>query len=340
MNVPPGGVARPHRYCIYGAVLESEIEFPELRPADPDAKPRWRFTLDPDLPLEPEGALLGEDRIYGDVSARLLRDPRGGHWIHVGDTGTFHLSPGAARIRWRPRPDPWWEFGRAHLMGRVLAFAMHLEGVLPLHGSGVAVEEGAVAFLGPKHQGKSTLALALLQRGASLLTDDSLPVEPPLCGRERARVRPGTHGLRLTPESRGLFGLPRTAPDRDGKAVLAELPERRLVTAPLPLAAVYLLNPLPPGRAPTPVDRRRLDGVRAALALGGQQKIGAMLGPGAGPRLLRRAAAVAERVPVYRLDLVRDMERLEAAADRLLRWHRPRNAAPAGEGARRAGARG
>ncbi len=65
---------------------------------------------------------------------------------------------------------------RADLLGRVMALAAHADGRLTLHASAVSVAGRAVAFVGPKHAGKSTLALALVRKGARLLTDDTLVV--------------------------------------------------------------------------------------------------------------------------------------------------------------------
>jgi hypothetical protein len=308
------------RYAVYGACLESEIPFPELR-SGPGADPRWSFELDGSLPPKPAGTLLGEEHIYGDVWARLFGDGEKGYWIEVSDTGLYHMDRGGRRIRWRPNPDPWWDFGRAHLLGRVLATSMYLEGILTLHGSGVGLGTGAVTFMAPKGCGKSTLAFALTRRGARLLSDDALPIDPP--GRNGGvRVRPGVQSVRLTPESRRRFGAaPEARENREGKVVVGDLPRERLVAGPLPLAAAYLLRPVPASPSRPAAVRRELGKVEATLALAGQQKMAEMLGPGAAPELLERAAAVAARVPVYTLDVVRDFERLDEAVDLIVSWH-------------------
>jgi len=46
-----------------------------------------------------------------------------------------------------------------------------------LHASTVVTSDGAIAFFGSKGQGKSSMAAAFLLRGASLLTDDILPLQ-------------------------------------------------------------------------------------------------------------------------------------------------------------------
>jgi len=80
------------------------------------------------------------------------------------------------------------------LLGTVLAFWLEWQGVPVLHASAAAVNGHAVGFMASKQGGKSSLALALLQRGYPLLTDDLLPVD---VDDEAIRGRPGYPQMRL-----------------------------------------------------------------------------------------------------------------------------------------------
>lgn len=66
----------------------------------------------------------------------------------------------------------------AHLMTGIVSTMLMYQrfGMPSLHASGVVVDGQAAVFLGPKGQGKSTMAAAFLRRGADLLTDDLLPL--------------------------------------------------------------------------------------------------------------------------------------------------------------------
>ncbi len=63
------------------------------------------------------------------------------------------------------------------LVGAVLAYWLEREGFPALHASAVTINNQAAAFTSHSGNGKSTLAAAMLQAGAALLTDDILPIE-------------------------------------------------------------------------------------------------------------------------------------------------------------------
>ncbi len=302
-------------YLIYGECLRSEIEFPELRPCQ-GLTASWHFRPGPRVELiEPE--MVGEEHLYQDIHVRLYRH-RHGWRVDVGDCGTFDLSSDGRNVSWCPYEDGWLDFARAHLMGRVLATSMHFAGRIVLHGSAVAIDGGAIAFLAPKHFGKSTLALALTQAGAGLLTDDTLPVDLGSC----PIAWPGVHSLRLNPDSVDRLGLPASdVLTRDGKHVLRDLPDSSLATTPVPLQAVYFLVPVEESPTTPAVARERLETVMAAPGLVGHTKIGAMLGRDAAVDLLQRACALANTVPVYTLRVQRTFDALESVVDIIQGWH-------------------
>ena len=309
----------PHYHTAFGSRIRSAIPLPELREAEPGPA-RWDFQVVEHLP-EPHGLeLRGEEPIYGEVAARFYAHDDG-YRIAVQDTGAFDLSPDGRRIRWLPNPDPWWDFGRGHLLGRVLSTTLHLEGLLALHAAAVELGDGVVGFMAPSHYGKSTLSMELFRAGARFVTDDTLPVRPdspPLAypGVQSLRVRAGD------PNAIRLLGRePEGEPGRDGKISLPPLPRERTLQSPRPLSALYLLSPMKPGTLDQGARRERLDSVPAAIFLVGQAKIGEMLGSRAAPELLEATSAVASAVPIYRLELERDLDKLPAAVEQILAWH-------------------
>ena len=309
----------PHYHTVFGNRIRSSIPLPELREAEPGPV-RWDFQVVDHLD-EPSGLQLrGEEPIYADVVARFFAHDHG-YRIVVPDTGTFDLSRDGRRIRWLPNPDPWWDFGRGHLLGRVLSTTLHLEGLLALHAGGVELGEGVVGFMAPSHYGKSTLSMQLYRAGARFVTDDTLPVRPG----SPTLAYPGVQSLRVRagdPHASRLLGHePQGEPGRDGKLSLPPLPSRRTLQTPAPLAALYLLSPMKPGTMEQAARRTRLDSVPAAIFLVGQAKIGEMLGSRAAPELLEATSAVASAVPVYRLELLRELDRLPEVVDHLLGWH-------------------
>jgi hypothetical protein len=325
--------ASRHRYRAYGEILDSAMEFPELRPVAPavaapaaatsgttsgatsGAAARWTF--DPVARLGPpsQARELGADRIYGDVHARLFACADG-HRIVVDDTGTFAMDPTRRHVRWEERADAWPDFVRAHLLGRVLATAMYLDGRLPLHGSAVAARDGVLAFLAPKGYGKSTLALALAEAGARLVTDDTLPVDPTPDG---PIAWPGIHGLRVHDDALAAVGALRPVLDtREGKRIVTAFGEERLQDAPLPLRAIYLLVP---SASDDDLARLAFEAPLAAIGVVAHVKIGRMLGGPEAATMLARAAAITRGAPVHQLRVPRALDRLAASAAGILAWH-------------------
>jgi hypothetical protein len=336
MNAAPsttGASAARHRYGVYGAVLDSAMKFPELRVAPDDAPTRWTFDTVPTLPAMRTPIALGDDHIYGAVHARFFQHAEG-HRIQIDDTGTFDIAPDRRTLRWEERGDAWPDFVRSHLTGRVIATALYLDGLLPLHGSAVETAAGVIGFLAPKGYGKSTLALALTQAGGRLVTDDTLPIELPTsvgtpgaldvaadaAPRAVAQAWPGVHSVRLREDSMRAIGTVHPAVEtNEGKQIITDIPGDRRTQQAAPLAALYLLDPVHPQGAEA--TWAPLPSMLAAISVVAHVKIGKMLGAAAAPVMLERAAAITRHVPVRRLQMPRDLTRLEAVARTILSWH-------------------
>ncbi|HEU5208838.1 MAG TPA: hypothetical protein VFU06_05440 [Longimicrobiales bacterium] len=303
-------------YSVYGERLHSTMPFPELHPAEPGPV-RWSIQLADTLPDRDGMELLGEEAIYGSVSARLYRHVLG-YRITVDDTGIFDLVNGCRTILWQPNAEPWWDFGRSHLLGRVIPMAMQVAGIMTLHGSGVQVADGVIGFVAPKHTGKSTLARLLLEAGARFVTDDALP----LTTHAPILALPGIPSIRLRPGVDGTSGQGEDVrAGRDGKIALPPLDAGRVLSGRAPVAAIYLVTPARAQADVAPVRRRRLAGSPAVMGLVSQAKIGAMLGGRFAGALLRGAASIAAAVPVYELAVARDIDRLDEVVDQILTWH-------------------
>jgi hypothetical protein len=304
-------------YQVFGGVLRSELEFPELDTAargDADWTLSVSFAAPPEIPpTDP----IGEDKVDQGVMVRAYATPMGFRLVYD-DTGVFDVTADGREIRWHRPVAADIEAGRLDVLGRVLALALHASGWLSLHGSAVALADGAVAFLAPKGNGKSTLAFALMRAGAALMTDDTVVIgsgDPP-------SVRPGVQSVRLFRDSADWLSAPAPiAGTSDIKATFGQLSEdaRRLTRA--PLAALYLLESVPAGTITEPLERRRIEGPDAVFGLLGQTKIGALLGGSEAPTVFGAVAALADGCPIYRLRVTRDYERLGVVVDCIMKWH-------------------
>lgn len=309
-------------YSVFGGVLRSALAFPELRPAAalPGHGADWTLTVGEPEPLPPDAEPVGAHHYAGDVLVRLLRLPAASRLrIETSDIGAFDLAP-RGDIVWRPAPGARVDLARFDVLGRVIPIALHVAGALVLHGSSVVAGHGAVAFLAPKGHGKSTLALALAQRGARLLSDDATVLAAGADGLPVAR--PGVHAVRLWEDSAERLAVARYGPPGSlgRKLVVPAVPAELLATGSAPLQAVYLLA----GRGPDDgsiVRRTALPPRVAAVQLVRHTSAGGLLGGAEAGRVLERAAHVARRVPVFALEHVRDYDRLDDVAAAVAGWH-------------------
>lgn len=142
------------------------------------------------------------------------------------------------------------------ILGPALAALLQQQGLLVLHASAVAIDDGAVAFLGAKGWGKSTLAGALYSLGYGIAADDVTAVH---MGRGRPMVLPAFPQLKVWPDTAASLGsvaeeLPQLY---SGAVKLAQRVDRGFPQAPLPLKCIYVLaqgktnkiEPLAPGKA-------------------------------------------------------------------------------------------
>ncbi len=313
-------------YQVFGGVLRSALVWPELSPCEPVVSPDWILCRGDPVGLPSSASRLGTHRYADDVDVSLWSD--GELWrVATSDIGDFDIADDSRTIVWRAdagtsvnRANE--ELARFDMLGRVLPLALHRGGALSLHGSAVVTPAGAILLLGAKGRGKSTLALALAQRGAPLLTDDVAVVEAPTD--EGAPVRPGVHAVRLWPDAAERLGTADYgSPGSIGrKLVIQTLPDRLRAFRPAPLAAVYILEPgTQAGVGAPPVRRERLRQVDAVRQLLGQVTAGNLLGGEAAPVVLARVAELTRRAPVHVLRLHHDFARLNDVVTAILGWH-------------------
>jgi len=309
-------------YAVFGGTLRSELPFPELEPCDASdaALPEWSLRIGDEPPPRPEAVPCGERQI-GPERYRLLRVERGFR-LEYSHAGTFDVDPSAGALTWYPGGETATrgELARSIVLGPALALMLEAQGHLCLHGGAVGVPDGAVAFVAPKHHGKSTLVMAMVRGGAEFLSDDTIAVAP---GRP-CMLKPGVRSARLWADSaetlrveelceRVVTGIKTNASGFHGTTSARES---------IPLRAIYLLHPEPPSSASPPCWRVPLPPGAAVATLGQQAKLpDTLVGFAAAGRRLSVAARVASEVPVFELHLVRDFAALPDVVSRIVGWH-------------------
>ncbi len=304
-------------YNIFGGSFRSGLVFPELTPV-PGLPARWLLDISSHTRDISNATPVGREEVEKGIAVTLAQHADGFRLV-FDDTGTFDISVDGSRIEWTPPPEPDLAAARKDILGRVFAVCLHQQGVLALHGSAVELSGSAVAFLAPKFHGKSTTAAALVDAGGRLLADDIVAITTD----GAPVVLPSIPFIQLWKDSAARVASASVAvPGDEGGPKLQRQwkgPDRNS-SDPAPLAAVYLLAPVQPGDSGG-VKRTRLSAVEGALAMLGQAKIGSLLGVERRAELLQATGDLADRVPVYRLEIPRDFERLPELTAALWSWH-------------------
>ncbi|MEA2639420.1 MAG: hypothetical protein QOF51_814 [Chloroflexota bacterium] len=247
-----GGAIDTGWYVLGGLPVQSNVPLPlpRLYPSD-GTVPSWviRYGAGQPRPMPgiPEEVLdslwrgpAGSDRDQEGLLAGQYPD---GLWFWYRAGHSFRIAPDARLIEVFPAPGADVRFIGQTLCGPIAGVVLNVLGHATLHGSAVVTPHGAVGFLGPSGQGKSTMAASFVRRGAALLADDMLVLEThqnTVYGRPSESFiklwEPGaTHALG---PAHGGRSIPRT----DDKKVVWLDGAYALAREPAPLRALYVLD--------------------------------------------------------------------------------------------------
>lgn len=169
-------------YKAYGIRIASNIELPELVPAD--------GTADLVIQVDHKGDAVRQVRQMPSVLSGTLEA-----------IGTFYVHEGKS-ITVEPHTQDM-SVLRPTLLGGAIAIALRQRGLLVLHASCVNVANQAIAFMGDSGWGKSTLAAAFHHQGNPILTDDVMAIQ---FGGPVPLVEPGFPQIKLWPDAADSFG--------------------------------------------------------------------------------------------------------------------------------------
>jgi hypothetical protein len=208
-----------------------------------------------------------------------------------------------------PFPDVSDEVLCLPVLGILMGTLLHQRGLFTLHASAVSVHGDAVAFIGQKGAGKSTMAAAMQVRGHGLITDDVLALDMGHHGDVLARS--AFPQIKLWPESATALGyslhaLPKLS-DTIDKRVLRST--ESFCEESLSLKHIFLLS------EGTDISLNRLQGGAAFTTLLAESYAPRFLGSKAStPTLFRHCKRIADHVPIHRLDRPRDLDALDRIA--------------------------
>jgi len=155
--------------------------------------------------------------------------------FQIPETATFLIEDGK-KIIVSPMKDSDHNKIRLYILGTCMGALLMQRKVMALHGSAIAIDGKAYAFIGHSGAGKSTLASTFINQGYQLLSDDIIPV---LMDEEGCpNVIPTYPQQKLWQESLQKFGLDSSA--------FNPLFERETKFA-IPVHSSYCKDPLPLG---------------------------------------------------------------------------------------------
>ncbi len=303
-------------YSVFGGVLRSALEFPEL-PVVHAAAADWTLSVGDRAP-DRDLSLLGTRQVRAETYH--LWQYSTGYRLSYSHAGLFDLDLAASMMTWYPEVGGAAELARAIVIGPLFALLLETQGLLCLHGSAVAAREGAIAFIGPKHHGKSTLALALTAAGCHFVSDDLVAVTPG----QPVAVRPAAPTMRLWDDAEAALRASDVCATviRGAKNTLGGFRPEAIARQPIPLVGVYVLDSLAMAATESAAARTPLPGAGAVIELAHQRKLAdSLIGFAGAASRLALAAEVAREVPIWSLRIARNFDRLQDVVERILAWH-------------------
>ena len=193
------GPAVRRQYRILGLTLDTNATFQtQLLPGTADADLTFELRQGerlPDWPVPSSGDFESAVRLDGDQPLFSLHRGPQGDLFRFSQVADYFLT-GTAIEGHLLNPDHDFMV-ETHFLGMVLSYWLERQGLPVLHASSVSVDDQAVAFLGTNKAGKSSLAVALMQKGYPLLSDDLVGLQPSESGID---ARPGFPSMRMWPD--------------------------------------------------------------------------------------------------------------------------------------------
>ncbi len=203
--------------------------------------PYWISHVDPSE-VEPWHTSDYKDE-SGNASLQVVR-LAGTHYLFLYADGTEFLITQDGTNIWANWPHTLTaEDTATYLLGPIMGFVLRLRGSVSLHASAIAIDNKAVALVGPAGAGKSTTAAAFADLGYSILAEDVVTLNDQ---GNNFLVEPAYPCIRLWPSSvTALYGhsdLPKLTPTWEKRYLDLTKPPYQFHEKPLSLAAIYLLE--------------------------------------------------------------------------------------------------
>ncbi|MFZ1741669.1 MAG: hypothetical protein WAT93_02380 [Pontixanthobacter sp.] len=188
--------ARAHArraFRVYDMNVQSDIFFPELQTLSDNAA--TDIIIRRGLNRQPEVSDPGNIRTYLDGSTGYL-------WLNIPEILSMEITDGRS-IAYERAPGIEDDEVRLFLLGSGLGAILMQRGHVVIHGNAIVTEkqDGAIMCIGDTGAGKSTTAIAMMQRGLRVLADDVCPLDA------QGFVLPGMARAKLWEETARQLGI-------------------------------------------------------------------------------------------------------------------------------------
>lgn len=236
-------------YLAYGLRIRSDICLAGLAPGEFDKADLEVHTRNRENCLPPtvsERLIYASEGLPGSGEPSFFLHSLGEKFfrLHYTDGAVFILDREGTRL-WGEWYEPsTLEDFTAYLVGPILGFVLRQRGVTCLHASSIVQNGKAIALVGYKGSGKSTIAAAFALRGCGVLCEDIAAIDSK---DGLFFIHSGYPRICLWPDSvAALWGspdaLPRIAPNWEKRFRPLE-GGTAFQAKPLPLAVIYVLSP-------------------------------------------------------------------------------------------------
>ena len=240
-----------HTFSLYGLGILTNLEIPGVSQAlisSVDVQlslgnlPHWVDAVDPSE-VKPWYTTDSKDE-SGTPTLRVVRLSEKYYRFRYSDETEFLIDREGNNI-WAVWPQTFTiEDMATYLLGPIMGFVLLLRGCISLHASAIAIDDRAIALVGPAGAGKSTTAAAFAELGYSILAEDVVTLDD---RGDLFVVQPAYPCIRLWPESvAALYGehndLPRLTPNWEKRFLDLTQQPYQFHEEPLSLAAIYLLE--------------------------------------------------------------------------------------------------
>ena len=287
-------------YRAFDLHIQSELQLPELR--------SYATESEPDIIIR-----LGKNRSPSqgfETNERVIELTRKGVLLWWREIGSFLVSNGN-KITIDPNDDTIEDVIRLPLLGAVIGTLLHQRGLFTLHASAVAITDCAVAFVGLKGAGKSTMAAALHALDHRIVTDDVLALDVANAANNDVRAIPGFSQVKLWPVATQALGndpesLPVIHPKVDKRSFR---PEIGFQETSVPLKKIYTLA------KGDEISSEQLSQKEAFVEILTHSYAARFLGnEGAGRDHFEQCTRLVKEIPVYRLYRRADLTQLTEIA--------------------------